>query len=107
MHNANGDCGVVSSQLLEHWAILRSELLRLRHLFPPNAREGSLDHFDESLEADEYEIALHVLCHCILATPAPRITDEDVERIDLLHTRMGLIDGCVESIRWKRSNSLD
>jgi len=108
MHNANGGCGVIGSQQLEHWAILRSDLLGLRHLFAANAQEpGGLEHFDEALEANEYELALHALCHCILAAPAPRITDQEVERIDLLHTRMDLIDGCVKSIRWKRSSSSD
>jgi hypothetical protein len=103
-----GDSGVVSSQQLEHWAILRSELLRLRHLFAQNAQQpGGLDYFDALLEANEYEVALHALCQCIVAAPAPRITDEEVERIDLLHTRMDLIDGCVESIRRKQSPSSD
>ena len=64
-----------------------------------------MESFDEELQANEYELALHALCDCILATPAPRITDQEIEKIDLLHTKMELDDNCVDAIRRKREGT--
>lgn len=93
---------MVSENLKEHWAILRRDLFELRHLFASNAQEpGQLNYFDESLEANEFDIALHALCDCVLAASTLRITDEEIEKISLLHAKMDLRDDCVDSMRQK------
>jgi hypothetical protein len=84
----------------EHWASVRSGLLDLRHLFDLNPDgDASVVYFDESLEANELEIALHVLCDCVLTASTIRITDTEIEKVDLLHCEMRLEDECVSSIR--------
>jgi hypothetical protein len=94
----------MTRDLKEHWAIVRSGLLDLRHLFVLNACEKvRVDYFDELLEANELEIALHALCDCVLTTSTIRITDAEIEEIGLLHAQMELADDCVVSIRQKRS----
>jgi hypothetical protein len=89
--------------LEEQWAILGKELAGLRHLVASNASDTrTLEHFNEALLANEFEIALHALCDCLLAVPAPRISDDEIGTIDQLHTRMKLTDDCVDAIRRKR-----
>jgi hypothetical protein len=99
--------GVTMTQdFKKHWAAVRTGLLDLRHLFASNPSGAvTVDHFDESLGANELEIALHALCDCILAAPRPRITDAEIERIGLLHAKIELVDECVSSIRRKRDAS--
>jgi hypothetical protein len=55
--------------------------------------------FDELLEADELEVALHTLCDCVLTAPATRITDAEIEKIRLLRAEMELEDECVSRLR--------
>ena len=91
---------MIRQNLEEHWAILRRDLCELRHLFASNAQEpGQLSYFDESLEANEFEIALHALCDCVLAASTPQIADEEIEKISLLHIKMDLRDDCIDSLR--------
>ena len=69
------------------------------------AAAGNFRIADKSLENNALEIALHALCDCVLAAPAPRITDAEIEKIELLHVKMELADDCVSSIRRKRGSS--
>ena len=84
----------------DHWANVRSALVDLRHLFAlnPGGNVG-VEYFDELLEANELEVALHALCACVITAPATRITDTEIEKIGLLHTKMELADDCVLRIR--------
>lgn len=92
--------------LRNHYATLRSNLLGLRHLFARNGDQGNaVGYFDETLEANEFEIALHALCNCLQSAPMLRITDTDIDIIDLLHQNMGLDDGCVTALRRRESDS--
>ncbi len=87
----------------QHWASVRSELLDLRHLFTSNPGGNvSVDYFDESLEANELEIALHALCDRVLTASTTRVSDAEIEKIALLHVQMELADECVSAIRRKR-----
>lgn len=88
----------------EHWAIVSDGLVDLRHLFASNSGGTvTVAFFDELLEANELEIALHALCDCILTAHAPRISDAEIEKIALLHAKMELADDCVSSIRRRRT----
>ena len=92
--------------LQEHYATLKSNLRELRPLFATNGEHGSvIGYFDDTLEANEFEIALHALCSCLQSVPTLRITDADIERIDLLHQKMELGDNCVAALRQKQSES--
>jgi hypothetical protein len=54
--------------------------------------------FDEYLDQNELELALHAACDGIMER-STRCSDEVVRMIDDAHCVMGLHDGCVEALR--------
>jgi hypothetical protein len=60
----------------------------------PSCREA----FDEYLEANELELALHSACDALLESPYDRPSDEVLKKIEDAHKAMDLRDDCVERL---------
>ena len=89
----------------EHWAELDR---RLRALRPLAMRfEGTSAFFDEFLEHNEFEVALHVLCDRLIEANEVIATPEQVLEIESLHHRMELQDDCVANLKSKHESSDD
>jgi hypothetical protein len=87
----------------EHYKVLESSLLELRHLFLLNENLSDYrQHFDEVLNANEFEIALHALCDFLLEPTTPNVGLDEINKIDTLHEKMGLNDDCSAALRAKR-----
>ena len=54
--------------------------------------------FDESLEANELELALHPACDALLDSPHDRPSAEVLKKIEDAHNAMELRDDCVERL---------
>jgi hypothetical protein len=87
----------VATELAERWADLRSSLLDLRTLLMLDA--ATQYHFDEFLEANEFEVALHALCDYLLEQPVMSVGLEEIRRIEDLHQKMQLRDECSAELR--------
>jgi hypothetical protein len=86
----------------EHYAALTKQLRSLRPLFSLNESDSSLRaYFDESLEANEFEIALSALCDFLLQPTTPGIESAEVEKIDAAFRAMDLDDDRVAELRGK------
>ena len=94
--------GARVSEIHGHWAEVRAELLALRASVAelPAGRE-ILGLFDEFLEMDEFGLALESLCDFILEQSAFVISEGTVARVEMLHDRMGVSDGCGAALRIK------
>ena len=90
------------SDYREHYAALTKQLRSLRQLFSLNERDSSLRaYFDESLDANEFEIALSALCNYLLEPTTPGIASAEVEKIDAAFRAMDLDDDRVAELRSK------
>jgi hypothetical protein len=83
-----------------HYRMISERLGSLRHLFSDDER---LKYFEESLAANELEVALHALCTFLLEPSIPPVSSAALERIGNLHSLMQLEDDCVERLRLKAS----
>jgi hypothetical protein len=54
--------------------------------------------FDEFLEANELELALHSACDALLESPYDKPSAEVLKKIEESHEAMGLRDDCVERL---------
>jgi hypothetical protein len=54
--------------------------------------------FDEYLEANELELALHSACDALLENPFDKHSAEVLKKIEDLHKAMELRDDCVERL---------
>jgi hypothetical protein len=59
-----------------------------------NRREA----FDEYLEANELELALHSACDALLESPFDKPSVEVLRKVEDLHKAMDLRDDCVERL---------
>jgi hypothetical protein len=92
--------------LRAQWSVLEESLLELRPLFALN--ESQLRHrewFDEYIDHNEFEIALHRLVDFLLEPSTPRIGLTEIEMIGKLHTSMQLIDRCCIALSEKSRGS--
>jgi hypothetical protein len=64
---------------------------------------GYRDYFEETLDANELEIALHALCNFLLETTTRPVPESVIAQIQAVHAAMGLQDQCVSKLREKRS----
>jgi Bacterial protein of unknown function (DUF899) len=78
----------VSALLKELRAALEDHAVFRRH------REA----FDEYLEANELELALHTACDAFLESPSGRPSAEVLQKIEDLHKAMELRDDCVQKL---------
>ena len=54
--------------------------------------------FDEYLEANELELALHSACDALLESPSDKPSAEVLKKIEDLHKAMELRDDCIERL---------
>jgi hypothetical protein len=87
----------------EHYADLKQRLFELRPLVRENQK--TLEYFDELVEANEFEVALHALCDSVLKGNTPAPATGEIDRIEALHERMELKDNCVERLKAKTAIS--
>jgi hypothetical protein len=59
---------------------------------------GRRETFDEYLEANELELALHSACDALLESPFDKPSAEVLKKVEDLHKAMGLRDNCVERL---------
>jgi hypothetical protein len=86
----------------EFWSNLAVELQTLRTEFPTSPTGiAALTLFDEFLSANELGLALHVLCDFLLEPDALPTSPELRLRLQLLHSRMEIIDDCVARLQEK------
>ena len=84
------------------WAKLNIRLLALSGAFGESAEgKNSRESFEEFLEANEYEIALHILCDFLLEHEPVVLTEGLLNEISELHTMMKLDDNRGEAMRRK------
>ena len=81
----------------EHYADLARRLVELRALVADDNKH--LAFFDEEIEANEFEIALHALCDFLLKANTPAMRPTEIEKIEALHERMELKDECAAGLR--------
>jgi hypothetical protein len=86
----------------ELYANMTARLLALRPLFSLNENLSNYrEYFDELLEASEFEVALHALCNFLLDPTTPGIELQEIEKIEMIHKKMELKDGCAATLRAK------
>jgi hypothetical protein len=57
--------------------------------------------FDEFLDANELELALHVVCDFLLEPATPAASRQIRLEIERLHAKMEIIDNCAARLRIK------
>jgi hypothetical protein len=91
----------------EHYAALTKQLRSLRPLLSLNESDSSLRaYFDESLDANKFEIALSALCDFLLEPTTSGIASADVENIDAAFRAMELDDDRVAELRRKSQQEM-
>ena len=86
----------------DHYEALKRNLLELRPLFSLDGNQlGYLQYFDEELDANEFEIALHALCNFLLEPTTPETSPKVIEKVEVIHQMMELEDGCGLALRAK------
>jgi hypothetical protein len=86
------------NSLQGHYRDVSDRLGRLKDLVS-NA-EG-LRYFEESLAANELEVALHALCDFLLERSSLPVSSAVLEQVKDLHDLMQLEDNCVEKLKQK------
>jgi len=89
-------------QFQELWTKLNLRLLALREAFGESAEgKSSRDNFEGFLEANEYEVALHILCDFLLEHEPVVLKESVLNEISELHTMMNLNDDCERAMKAK------
>ena len=83
-----------------------NRLEELRNVFSAGP-EGSkyLRFFEEYLDVNELELALHAVCDFLLEPTTPAVEDAALEKIEMLHTLMRLDDNCTARLKDKSSKT--
>lgn len=93
---------MTKQQLRELWAEVEVELRALKPLFDSSSDGAiALEHFDEYLSHNELGLALETLCDFLAESDGSAISPELLERIQRIHSKMKIEDGCVENLRRK------
>jgi len=86
----------------DHYTELERRLRNLRSLF---SLDGSLtdsrDHFDEYLNANEFELALDRLCAFLLSPKTPGIGPKELEEINAAYCAMDIGEDRTSELRTK------
>jgi hypothetical protein len=82
---------------LDHCAEVSSGLLELRHLLGDNNEAKLL--FDEYLNANELELALHIVCGFLIENSSSQIESKEMNLIRDLHESMQIADDCCPQLR--------
>jgi hypothetical protein len=85
----------------EHWNVVSADLLLLRRLLSGDRKAEAI--FDEFVDHNELELALHTICDFLLENEQVAIKNSDFIVIETLHEQMQIRDGCVDAIRQHRN----
>jgi hypothetical protein len=90
------------NNLYSHLHDVADRLKELRNVFSEGP-EGSkyLGFFDEYLDANELELALHAVCDFLLEPTSAAVDDAVLEKIAVLHRLMKLEDDCAARLKEK------
>jgi hypothetical protein len=80
---------------------MQSQLKNLRSVLVTERSRAFLGLFDEFVEHDEFEVALHTLCDFVLESDSSPVATTIVDQIQHLHATMKINDSCVEQLRNK------
>lgn len=83
--------------VVQRWNEVTAGLLPLRRLLSGNTEAGEI--FDEFIEQNELELALHAICDFLLEREQVAVEERDVEAIEALHEQMQITDECCSAIR--------
>ena len=86
----------------QHWNELTADLLFLRRLLSGDRKAEEI--FDDFVDHNELELALHTICDFLLEHERIAIENPDFDAIETLHERMRIRDGCIAAIRQHRNN---
>lgn len=88
------------------WRPLAAEIEGLRSLFPPSEQgAAAAKWFDEFLQENELDLALHAVCDFLLAPDAPPASPQIRSAIEGLHAKMEIVGDCVALLRHKAAAS--
>ncbi len=76
------------------WDRLYERLSSLKPAFSGNHSEDRLDRFNEYLSANEFDLALHILCDYLIEHAPKSLNPRLVADISELHSMMELEDEC-------------
>ena len=93
---------VADPDWLEHCADVRVGLLELRPLLDIN--HEVLIWFDEYLEANELELALHLVCRFLIERTSCKIQTEEFTLIRALHEKMSITDDCCSQLQPRQTS---
>jgi len=83
---------------------INAALAEMKWLFDDQPKAaGYREYFEETLDANELEIALHTLCNFLLETTTRPVPESVIAQIHAVHAAMGLQDQCVSQLREKRT----
>jgi hypothetical protein len=92
----------MTNERLAYYREINSRLRQMIGLFDDQPGGATYrDYFEETLDANELEIALHALCNFLLETTTRPVAESVVVQIGALHGAMGLEDECVSKLREK------
>ena len=81
---------------------VREQLQVLRPILLTDRARDYLKLFDEFLREQEYGLALHAVCDCMLEESAPAVEPAIIGIIRALHVDMEIDDSCVADLARKR-----
>jgi hypothetical protein len=84
-------------------AELSNRILQLRSLLS-GARDQTFEIFDEFLREHEFDLALHVVCDFLIASPTVCLSSAVFNEIRDLHKQMGIEDRCISDLEKKMKN---
>lgn len=94
----------MAAKLKQHFEIVRELLLPLGCLFDDSPKGWqSHAYFLETIDANEFELALHAVCDFVLESTTQQLRTSDLDRIRLAHEKMSIADDCVERLSCRLS----
>ena len=79
---------------------MRQTLASLRNVVSTEWNPAALSVFDEFIREHEWDLALHVVCDCLLKQATP-LEPSVIQQIQTLHDTMEIEDSCVMGLRRK------
>ncbi len=94
----------MNSERGAYYREMREKLGQMKSLFgnQPEA-DGYKRHFEESVAANELEVALHSLCDFLFEPSTRPVSEATVNEIANFHAAMGIEDACSSKLRAKAS----
>ena len=80
---------------------LQTDLQSLRTVLVDQGAAREIAWFDEFIQHNEWELALHVVCDYLLEDSAPRASSDVIRCAQTLHDVMEIEDACVSNLKKK------